>query len=108
MAEPALVNLATGLGTFQGRFRIADATTGMQKAQGEFFTVVTEAMLNHGFALGNLMSASGELADSFFATFESTLDQALNVRGHFGDTGDNRLPAVIQGGHCSGAFTQVR
>ena len=104
MAEPALVNLATGYGTFRGRFRISSASGGRQTAQGEFFTVVTEASLNHGFALGHLTGGGG---DSFFAQFESTFDAALNVSGQFGGVGDPRLPAVVQGGHCSGPFTQV-
>lgn len=107
MAEPALVNLATGLGTFRGRFRVSAAATGKQTAQGEFFTVVTEASLNHGFALGHLTNAGNGPTDSFFATFESTFDLALNVSGQFGGVGDPRLPAVVQGGHCSGPFTQV-
>jgi hypothetical protein len=107
MAEPALVNLTTGFGTFQGHFRIADPATGRQKAQGEFFTVVTDGGLNHGFALGHLMSAGTGPADGFFATFESTFDVSLNVSGQFGGVGDARTPAVVQGGHCSGPFTQV-
>jgi hypothetical protein len=106
MAEPALVNLATGLGSFRGRFQISDTVTGMQTAQGEFHTVVTEASLNHGFALGKVMSAGGA-AEDFFGTFESTLDPALNVSGQFGAPGDPRTPAIIQGGQCSGPFTQV-
>lgn len=107
MAEPALVSLATGLGTFRGRFRVAEGATGKQTAQGEFFTVVTEGSLNHGFALGQVTNAGNGATDSFFATFESTLDTALNVSGRFGGAGDVRLPAVVQGGHCSGPFTQV-
>jgi hypothetical protein len=107
MAEPALVNLTTGLGTFQGRFRVTDTTTGRQKAQGEFFTVVTDASLNHGFAVGNLMNAGAGAADSFFATFKSTFDADLNVSGQFGSGADPRTPAVVQSGHCSGPFTQV-
>jgi hypothetical protein len=107
MAEPALVNLTTGLGTFRGRFRVADPATGRQKAEGQFFTVVTEASLNHGFALGNLMSTGAGPADSFFANFESRFDASLNVSGQFGGVGDARTPAVVQGGQCSGSFTQV-
>jgi hypothetical protein len=107
MAEPALVNLATGFGTFRGRFHISDPATGRQKAQGEFLTVVTEASLNHGFAIGKVTNTGGGPADDFFASFTSTLDAALNVSGQFGGTGDPRTPAVIQGGHCTGAFTQV-
>jgi hypothetical protein len=107
MAEPALVNLTTGFGTFRGRFRIADPATGSQKAQGEFFTVVTDGGLNHGVALGNLTNAGAGPADSFFASFKSTFDPALNVSGQFGGVGDPRTPAVVQGGHCSGPFTQV-
>jgi hypothetical protein len=106
MAEPALVNVATGLGTFRGRFRVSDES-GRQTAQGEFFTVVTEASLNHGFAVGHVTNAGNGPAASFFATFESRLDAALNVTGRFGGSGDPRLPAVVQGGHCSGPFTQV-
>jgi hypothetical protein len=106
MAEPALVNLASGLGTFRGRFRISNAATGLQTAQGEFLTVVTEASLNHGFALGKVMNQSGPAAD-FFGSFESTFDASLNVSGQFGGVGDARTPAVVQSGHCSGPFTQV-
>src|SRR5688572_20316225 len=54
MAEEALVNVVTGLGTFRGRFQISNAA-GAQTAQGEFLTVVTEGGLNHGFALGKVM-----------------------------------------------------
>jgi hypothetical protein len=106
MAERALVSLATGLGTFKGRFHVSDAA-GAQTAQGQFFTVVTEGGLNHGFALGKVMSAGGSGADDFFATFNSVLDASLNVSGHFGDVGDPRLPAVVQGGQCSGRFERV-
>jgi hypothetical protein len=107
MAEPALVNLTTGFGTFRGRFRVVDPATGMQKAQGEFFTVVTDGGLNHGFALGHLMNAAAGPAADFFARFESSLDASLNVRGQFGGTGDVRTPAVVQSGQCSGPFTPV-
>jgi hypothetical protein len=107
MAEPALVNLDTGLGTFRGRFRVFDAITRMQKAQGEFLTVVTEGNLNHGFAHGTVTNAAGGPADDFFARFESTLGLGLVVTGHFGTTGSPRTPAVVQGGHCSGPFVQV-
>ena len=108
MAEHALVSLATGLGTFKGRFQVFDAS-GAQTAQGQFFTVVTESGLNHGFALGQLMSdGGGGGTDDFFARFQSTLDPALHVEGHFGDpAGDVRLPAVVQGGTCSGRWIQV-
>jgi hypothetical protein len=106
MAEPALVNLTTGFGTFRGRFRIIDAATHMQKAEGEFFSVVTEGSLNHAFALGKVANAGGA-SDDFFASFTSTFDPALNVNGQFGGSGDPRAPAVVQGGHCSGPFTQV-
>jgi hypothetical protein len=106
MAQEARVNLATGLGTFRGKFQVSDAS-GAQTAQGDFFTVVTEGGLNHGFALGKVMNAGGGGADNFFATFESLLDASLNVTGHFGDLGDPRLPAVVQGGQCGGKFTKV-
>lgn len=106
MAEPALVNLTTGFGTFRGRFQVSDAT-GRQTAQGEFFTVVTEGSLNHGFALGTVMNNGGGPADSFFARFDSTFDLSLNVSGQFGGGADARAPAVVQGGHCSGPFVQV-
>lgn len=107
MAEPALVNLTTGLGTFRGRFRISDPATGKQTAQGEFYTVVTEGFLNHGFALGTVMNTGGGAADSFVARFQSTFDASLNVSGQFGGAGDARTPAVVQGGHCSGPFVAV-
>jgi hypothetical protein len=108
-SEPALVNLTTGLGTFRGRFQITNSTTGMQTAQGQFFTVVTEGRLNHGFALGTLVNNGGGATDDLFATIQSTFDAALHVNGVFGITtaGDPRLPAVVQGGHCDGPFTQV-
>lgn len=106
MANPALVNLATGFGTFRGRFRVSDPDTGRLKGEGEFFTVVTEASLNHGFALGHVISGGGA-AEDFFANFQSTFDLALNVTGNFGGVGDPRLPAVIQKGQCSGPFTKV-
>jgi hypothetical protein len=108
MAEPALVNQATGLGTFRGRFAVRDPDTRMQTAQGEFHTVVTEGALNQGFALGKTMGRPGEPSDSFFANFKSTLDGSLNVTGEFGVTSaDARTPAVVQGGQCSGRFTRV-
>ena len=107
MAEPALVNLTTGFGTFRGRFRIVNPTTGSQQAHGEFFSVVTEASLNHAFALGKLTNAGDGPTDDFFASFTSTFDLALNVTGQFGGIADPRTPAVVQGGQCSGAFTQV-
>jgi hypothetical protein len=104
MAEPALVNLATGFGTFQGRFRIVDPQTGMQKAEGEFHTVVTESSLNHGFAVGKVMNQGTGESDSLFTNFKSTFDASLNVNGEFGGMGDPRTPGVVQGGHCSGPF----
>jgi hypothetical protein len=108
MAEPALVNLATGLGTFRGRFAVRDPDTRMQTAQGEFHTVVTEGALNHGFALGKTTGQRGEPSDDFFANFKSTLDGSLNVTGEFGATAaDPRTPAVVQGGRCSGQFMRV-
>ena len=108
MAEPALVNLTTGLGTFRGRFQVSDPSSRQQTAPGEFFTVVTEGFLNQGFALGTVNnSGGGGATDSFFARFESTFDPSLNVSGHFGGAGDPRTPAVVQGGHCSGQFTPV-
>lgn len=49
-ADPALVNLATGLGTFQGPFTITDPATGEEKVQGNFHVVLTGGGLNnHGF-----------------------------------------------------------
>lgn len=106
-AEPALVNLTSGFGTFRGRFRIVDPTTAMLKAEGEFFSVVTEASLNHAFALGKVINAGAGPSDDFFASFKSTFDAALNVSGQFGGAGDARTPAVVQSGHCSGQFTQI-
>ena len=107
IAEPALVNLATGLGTFRGRFRVFELTTGRLNAQGEFLTVVTEGNLNHGFAHGKVTNHAGGPADDFFARFESVLGPGLVVTGEFGGAADPRSPAVIQGGQCSGPFQQV-
>lgn len=104
-AEPAFVNLTTGLGTFRGRFRVVDPDNG-QLAEGEFFSVTTEASVNHSFALGTIMNRGGA-TDTLFAAFKSTFDAGLNVTGQFGGAGDPRTPAVIQGGHCTGAFTKV-
>jgi hypothetical protein len=106
MAQQALVNLVTGLGTFRGTFSVTDPATGQQTARGEFHTVVTEGSLNHGFALGKVMNQGGS-ADDFFGNLESTLDAALNVTGQFGGAGQPRDPAVIQGGQCSGRATRV-
>jgi hypothetical protein len=111
-AERAIVNVVTGYGTFRGQFRILDPMTGRRKAEGEFFTVITEASLNHGFAVGTLSSRrgassgreEGESSERFLASYNATMDAALNVTGHFGDAGDPRLPAVIQTGRCSGPF----
>jgi hypothetical protein len=107
VANPALVNLATGLGTFQGRFQILEAATGRQSAQGEFLTVVTGGGLNHGFAFGNVANQGAGAAANFFARFESILDASLNVTGTFGGVGDPTTPAVIQSGHCDGPFTSI-
>jgi hypothetical protein len=106
MAEPALVNLTTGFGTFQGPFSIRDAAGGRQKARGEFHNVVTNVILNHGFALGKVTNQESGPSDDFFAQFKATFDPAtFNVTGQFGGTtADPRTPAVIQGGHCSGPF----
>jgi hypothetical protein len=110
-AEPALVNVVTGFGTFRGRFRVSDPATGRQTARGEFRTVVTDAnlgvALNHGFALGNVMSQGTGPSEDFFANFKSTLDAALNVSGEVGGAGDPRTPAVVQSGHCDGPFTRT-
>jgi hypothetical protein len=108
MANPALVSLATGLGTFRGTFSISDPITNQQTARGEFHTVVTEGTLNHGFALGKVTGEDGGAADDFSGNLKSTIDPlTLVVAGEFGGTGDPRTPAVIQGGHCSGRFTRV-
>ena len=81
----------------------------MLKAEGEFFSVVTEASLNHGFALGKVTNAGAGPSDQFFGGFKSAFDASLNLSGQFGGTGagDDRTPAVVQGGHCSGPFTQI-
>src|SRR6185295_12804978 len=107
MAEPALVNLATGFGTFQGRFSIRDAASGRQKAEGKFFTVITEGNLNHGFAVAKVVNQGMGSAADFFTGFETTLDASLNATGEFGGTGDPRTPGVIQNGECDGPFTTV-
>ena len=109
MAQPALVSVATGLGTFRGTFSITDPLTNQQTARGEFHTVVTEGSLNHGFALGKVMNGGSGPADDFFGNLKSRIDLAtFNVTGEFGATlADPRTPAVIQGGHCSGQFTRV-
>ena len=107
-AEPALINTDTGFGTFQGRFRITDPATGMLKSEGQFHTVVTEGGLNHSFAFGTVMNQGGGPSDNVFVSFKATFDAALNVIGEFGSvSGDSRTPAVVQGGHCSGAFTHI-
>jgi hypothetical protein len=106
MANPALVNLATGFGTFRGRFQISDPVARRSKAEGEFHTVVTEGSLNHGFAVGRVAGGSGR-GEGFFAGFTSTIDAALNVSGQVGGLGDPRTPAVVQSGSCTGPFTQV-
>lgn len=106
MANPALVNLATGFGTFRGRFQISDPLSRRSKAEGEFHTVVTEGSLNHGFALGRVAGGSGT-GEEFFASFTSTIDAGLNVNGHFGGLGDPRTPAVVQSGSCTGPFVEV-
>jgi hypothetical protein len=109
MANPALVNVVTGLGTFRGTFSVTDPVTNQQKGRGEFHTVVTEGSLNHGFALGKVMNQDGGPADDFFGNLKSTIDPlTLVVVGELGATdADPRTPAVIQGGHCSGPFTRV-
>ena len=106
-AEPALINFSTGFGTFQGRFRVTDPTTGLQTAEGQFRTVVTETSVNHGFAVGDLMNQGTGAASSFFANLTSRFDSFLNLRGQFGGEDDSRTPAVIQGGHCTGRFGRV-
>ena len=119
LAQSALVNVSTGFvnsgfGTFRGTFSISDATGG-QTARGEFFTVVTEGFVNHGFATGKVVNDNGP-AEDFFARFQSTLDGSLHVHGVFGNLvpapvpffADPRTPAVIQGGHCTGPWTRVK
>jgi hypothetical protein len=106
--EPALVNVNTGFGTFIGRFKIVDPVSGAHKVEGEFRTVITEASLNHGFALGKVISRGAGEAETFWASFKSVLDVSLNVTGQFGGLGDARTPAVIQGGQCKGRFTDVQ
>ena len=99
----ALVNTTTGLGTFNGVFRVRQAN-GKTGARGQFATVVTEGSLNHGFAIGKVARGPGpgEGAGIFHTNFESRVDQALNVTGTFGGTGQPRDPAVIQSGSCVG------
>jgi hypothetical protein len=97
----ALVNLTTGFGTFRGPFQITDSATGRPKVRGDFQTVVTEASLNHGFAIAKVLNRGNGPSEDLFANFKSTFDSNLNVTGQFGGTGDPRTPAVIQGGQCT-------
>ena len=99
----ALVNTTTGLGTFRGVFRVRQAN-GTPGARGQFATVVTGGNLNHGFAIAKVPRgpSPGEGAGIAHTNFESTVDQALNVTGRFGDVGQARDPAVIQSGSCVG------
>ncbi len=106
-AQPALINLETGFGSFQGPFEITDPATGRRKGRGEFFSVVTGGNLTHGMAIGKLIAQDGGPADNFFANLKSTLDNSLNVVGQFGGSGDSTTPAVVQGGHCSGPLTRT-
>lgn len=113
-ADRALVNLATGFGTFQGPFTISDPTTGEEKVQGNFHVVLTGGGLNnHGFLFGRVMGAGrsgdddGESSDIVFANFTSILDRALNVTGLYGEAGDPTRPAVLQTGQCTGPFTRI-
>jgi hypothetical protein len=99
--QVALVNLFTGLGSFEGKFEILDPITGSQKAEGEFFSVVTEGAYNHAFAVGKVTNPGPGRRDRLFASLHSTFDAALNVQGDFGGAGDPREPAVVQGGGCS-------
>lgn len=114
-ADFALVNLATGLGTFQGSFTITDPVTGDEKVHGGSHVVVTNGgRNNHGFLFGNVRGANrsgddeDERSDIVFANFTSAFDPALNVKGVYGGAGDPQTPAVTQGGRCEGPFTRVR
>jgi hypothetical protein len=103
----ALVNQLSGLGTFEGSFHVRSVSAG-GGASGTFHTVVTERSLNHGFARGKVGGeGAGQGAEDFFARFESTVDPGLNVTGSFGDVGDDRTPAVIQSGHCTGPWLDI-
>ncbi|MGH3118834.1 MAG: hypothetical protein ACRDQ2_17315 [Gaiellales bacterium] len=97
----ALVNTTTGLGTFEGAFRVRQAS-GRTGARGQFATVVTGGNLNHGFAIAKVPRGPdpGEGAGVFHGNFESTVDPALNVVGRFGGAGQPLDPAVIQSGSC--------
>src|SRR5687768_11487703 len=99
----ALVNVTTGLGTFQGAFHVRQAN-GRRGAKGLFATVVTDGNVNHGFAIAKVPRGPdpGEGPGIFHANFESTVDPALNVVGRFGGAGQARDPAVIQSGSCRG------
>jgi hypothetical protein len=104
-ANPALINVVTGLGTFTGPFKIIDELTGRTKAEGEFHTVVTRGANNDGFALGKAKRAGDKPAGRFFANFRSLVGPRPDypVQGAFGTTDDDGLmPAVIQSGQCSG------
>ena len=113
----ALVNTTTGLGNFEGTFRIRSEAPG-GGARGVFFTVVTDGGLNHGFARGKLSGGDDDDDDGdhegeggggadFFARYQAVTDAALNVTGAFGGAGDPRAPAIIQSGRCSGRWTRV-
>jgi hypothetical protein len=110
----ALVNQDTGLGTFEGAFQVTPAK-GTQRARGVFYTVVTEGGLNHGFARGKFAGEGDDededgegQGENLFVRFDSVVDARLNTTGQIGGTGDPRLPAVIQGGRCTGPWTRVR
>jgi hypothetical protein len=109
----ALENLTTGLGAAEGKVVIRDLATRRKKVEGLFWTVNAQANA-YGFIAGRMNSNGTDGQDeedggddesigtSLFAHFRVSF---LDFTGQIGGTWtDNRSPAVVQSGRCTGPF----
>jgi hypothetical protein len=100
-----LVNRATGLGTAEGSFQIRDAAMDALKVKADFHGVVA-AEVQHAVAVGKVLGPDG--GADLYAAMRVAVAADGRPTAELGGTGaDTRGPAVVQTGHCSGAFAPL-
>ena len=108
-AQHDLLNLGTGFGAIHAKYVIRDPRNRKRKFDGVFQAAVTQE-ISQGFLRGKVLddgvdtneetSGDGEL----FANIRTTFHANGAVTSQIGGTTDGRNPAVIQSGHCTGAW----
>jgi len=90
-------------GSAEGDFTITDPQTGRVKVRAQFNGVIFQGK-TYSFATGKVFNADGSV-DRLSAnqrTFPENFAPTLQLGGDFTDM---HIPAVIQRGNCTGAFT---